>query len=365
MTTLLLTLLACGSGVPDAAPTAPVPAAPAAAPSPAVPSAEPILAAKAQCTLKDTCERDCASGQALACAQLGLWNQYGLNGLPRDPSKAAELQQRSCELGAGVGCFNLAAQRMYGVGVTTDHALGNSLLAKAAELYEASCEAGGKTWCVNLASMLLLGQGVEEDRQRGMTLLRKACQEKTPGGCIQLAMVTGRADKKAKRVLLQEECGNGEMKACSFLGETYLDIEPVDPMVANMWFKKGCDIGHPVGCRNLAFQHITGQGAPQDTERGLALLEAACTDALDADAGACHMAGLTLRDGALGLMPSPERAGPFFVQACYMGQANACVDAVMLAASGKSTVPTRAEAGLLTDMACRMGQATACKLMRQ
>jgi TPR repeat protein len=323
-----------------------------------------VRQAKAQCTVPDTCERNCEAGKPLACAQLGLWSQYGLNGVPLDEARAAELQQRACDMGAGVGCFNLASQRMYGIGVPSDHALGNALLAEAARLYEASCDAGGSTWCVNLASMLIMGQGVPQDAQKGMTLLRKACADKVDGACIQLAMVTGRTDKKARRVLLQEECGQGSMKACSYLGETYLDIEPVDPKVANMWFEMGCKINHSVGCRNLGVQHITGKGAPQDATRGLELLEAACTDAMEPDAGACHLAGITLRDGALGLMPDLQRAGERFVQACRMGQANACVDAVQLAATGASTVPSRAEAAQLTDMACRMGQPVACKLLR-
>ena len=313
----------------------------------------------------DTCGVACNQGDALACSQLGLWHQYGLNRAAQDASTAAKLQEKACELGAGVGCFNLATQRVYGIGVQKDMALGNSLLAKAAEMHERSCEAGGIAWCVNLATMLLQGQGVEADPQRGMTLLRKACSDNVKGACIQLAVVTGRTDKKARRVLLQEQCGNGEMAACSFLGETYLDIEPVDPTVANMWFKMGCDAGHPVGCRNLGVQHVTGKGAPQDATRGVELMAAACTDAMEPDPGACHLAGITLRDGALGLMPDPERAGPLLTQACRMGQANACVDAVALAASGKAKVPSRSESVELTKLGCALGQPTACKLLKR
>lgn len=361
MPTLLLALFACGTSEPPA----PAPAPPAAtAPAPA-PTGAVVTQAKARCTLSDTCERDCTSGDALACAQLGLWAQYGLNQVPADPARAAGLQERACELGAGVGCFNLAAQRLYGVGVARDHALGTSLLVKAAENFEAACDAGGRTWCINLASMLVQGQGVDADVARGMTLLRTACAEDVPGACVQLSMVTGRNDKKARRVLLQEACSMGENPACSYLGETYLDIEPVEPKVANMWFKMGCDGGHPVGCRNLGVQHITGNGARQDAAEGLRLLEAACSDALDPDAGACHLAGITLRDGALGLMPEPARAGTLLVQACRMGQAQACVDAIALAAAGQSPVPDAAEAGQLAQMACAMGNPTACSLLRR
>jgi len=362
MSALLFALIACSGGssepVQAPAPTAPVEAA-QPEPEPAV-----ITASKASCTLVDTCAKACAGGDALACSQLGLWHQYGLNRAPHDEARAAELQARACDLGAGVGCFNLATQRVYGIGVTRDLALGNTLLAKAAELHERSCEAGGTTWCVNLATMLLQGQGVETDRQRGMTLLRKACSDKAKGACIELAMVTGKADKKARRVLLQEQCGNGEMEACSYLGETYLDIEPVDPKVANMWFAMGCEAGHPVGCRNLGVQHVTGKGAVQDADRGVQLMEAACTDAALPDPGACHLAGITYRDGALGFMPDPERAGELLVLACRMGQANACIDAIALSAAGKSSVPTRTESGELARLACNMGQATACKLLR-
>jgi len=371
MLALLLSLLACTPAPAPEASEAPAPQ-PSAAATPEDPPGEPVemvdvskavTRSLAECTLATTCATDCEVGDPLACSQLGLWKQYGLAGVEEDASEAARLQERACELGAGAGCFNLAVQRTYGIGVPRDTALAEALLVRAAALHEASCEAGAKAWCVNHASMLLRGQGVKEDKHRAIAILRKECSEGYGEACVALATALRKSDIGAAQKLLQKSCGNGEMVSCGYLGETYLDIEPADPFAANVWFRSGCEARQPQACRNLGYQLIAGEGTAQDAPRGLELLESACTSPKSPDGGACHLAGVTLLTGAPGVMPDLARAAEFMSQACMMGQGIACMQAAQLIASGKAP-QGKHSAAQLTEMACYMGIADACRIMK-
>jgi len=371
MLVLLTVLFACA---PEAQVSeAPIPDAPAVAPGavpapPVVPAAElvdtsqAVTRSTAACKIASSCATDCDVGDPLACSQLGLWHQYGLAGVEQDAQRAAELQKRSCDLGAGAGCFNLAVQRTYGIGVLRDAALAEALLGRAAALHEASCEAGAIGWCINHAGMLLRGQGVEQDKHRAIAILREHCANSIGDACVSLAMALRKGDIGAAQKLLQKSCGNGEMVSCGHLGETYLDIQPPDPVAANVWFRSGCESNEPQACRNLGYQLITGQGAAADPPRGLELLEAACEASKAPDGGACHLAAVTLLTGANGIMPDPSRASLRLGQACMMGQGIACMQAAQLIASGK--VPAdRYSAEQLTEMACYMGNADACRII--
>lgn len=365
-------LLACS---PDAEVPAPEPA-PVAAPSgpaepvdappppvPVVDVSKAVTRSTAKCTLAASCESDCRVGDALACSQLGLWYQYGLAGVEEDPARAADLQKRACDLGAGSGCFSLAVQRTYGIGVLRDPALAEALLGRAAALHEASCEGGAIGWCVNHADMLLKGQGVKADKHRAVAILREKCSGGLADACVQLSTAIKKSDLGAARVLLQKSCGNGEMVSCGYLGETYLDEDPPDPKAANLWFKSGCEAKQPQACRNLGYQMITGQGTEQDAPLGLTLLDSACRSKKSPDGGACHLAGVTLLTGAPGVMPDMTRAGERLGQACMMGQGVACLQSAQLLASGK--IPQGRYSALeLTEMACFMGMADACRLMK-
>ena len=351
---------------------APAPSSPqpVAEPGPATEPAEEapaevtaVTRSTARCKQASSCATDCEVGDPLACSQLGLWHQYGLAGAALDLERAAELQQRACDLGAGAGCFNLAVQRTYGVGVLRDPGLAEALMGKAAALHEASCEAGAIGWCINHANMLLRGQGVAADKHRAVAILRKHCADSVGDACVALAGALKKGDIGAAQKLLQKSCGNGEMVSCGYLGETYLDIQPPDPVAANVWFKSGCNANQPQACRNLGYQLITGEGTSQDAPRGLELLEFACESAKTPDGGACHLAGVTWLTGAQGIMPDPLKASERMGQACMMGQGIACMQAAQLIASGK--VPEGSLSAVrLTEMACYMGNGDACKIMQ-
>jgi len=331
--------------------------------APMVDTSQAVTRSTAKCKLASSCATDCQVGDPLACSQLGLWYQYGLAGVQRDTEKAAELQQRACDLGAGAGCFNLGVQRTFGVGVLRDAALGEALMARAAALHEASCEAGAIGWCINHASMLLRGQGVPPDKHRAIAILRKHCSDGLGDACVALSSALRKSDIGAAQKLLQKSCGNGEMVSCGYLGETYLDIQPPDPVAANVWFKSGCDANQAQACRNLGYQLITGEGTAQDAPRGLELLESACESPKTPDGGACHLAAVTLLTGSQGIMPDPARASERLGQACMMGQGIACMQAAQLIASGK--VPQVDYSAVeLTEMACYMGNGDACKIIQ-
>jgi hypothetical protein len=74
-------------------------------------------------------QKGCADGDGSDCNMLGLRYRAGEGGLPRDPAKAAEAFQRSCDLGTPIGCRNLAGMYRKGQGVPKSE-------ARAAELDE-------------------------------------------------------------------------------------------------------------------------------------------------------------------------------------------------------------------------------------
>ena len=347
---------------------APEPPAPRAdvAPAPAAPDAPvaPLMRTRPQCTLVATCAADCDAGDGLACAQLGLWHQYGLAGAERDVAKAADLQKRACDAGVGIGCYNLAAQRKFGMGVAKDPALANALLRRAYERFDADCSAGGIGWCVNQGLMLHTGQGVTADKQRAVAILRKACAANEAQACIALSSGALRSDLGAARSLLQEACGKGQMVACGPLGETYLDANPPEPANASVFFKMGCDGEDPRACRNLGYQLLTGDGAVPDEPRGLELLTFACTSPSAPDATACTLAGLSLLSGAKGIMPDEARAAELLATACFMGQAPACTASAQLSSQGRGPYKRSVDRLRFLDLACALGADAACAELR-
>ncbi len=129
----LALLAACGSG-------------------PAEPSGPPVLTeVQASCEHADACVLACSADEALACNQLGLWLHDGLQGAVQDLEAAAASYRKACDLGAGIGCFNLAQMLELGDGVDEDPHEAELLLQQARKLYQQSCDAGALTWCTNLA----------------------------------------------------------------------------------------------------------------------------------------------------------------------------------------------------------------------
>jgi TPR repeat protein len=350
-------LLACGGSSPEppsAAEPLDAPVLPGLVEIP-VADVAVVTAESPDCSALPACEAACAEGDALACNLVGLTLHDGRSGASPDRSGAARSYRQACNLGAGIGCYNLSHMVRSGDGVPADEAEADRLLERTHRLYEAACTAGGLTWCTNLAGLVQRGEGREPDQTHARNLYTDTCERGDPMACLELAHMMaeglgGGESREGAMELLSGTCEAGSGPACNNLGLMVRDGGG-DPTPR---FRQACELGVPMGCRNLALQ------LPED-ER-LPLLSTACDAVRDLDPLACAMAAqmllATASDG-----PTVQRAGSYLVRACSVGLAEACVPAVQLVAEQRGfTLPPR-EARALVQRGCALGDATACAIL--
>ena len=322
-------------------------------PTPPPSGPDPVVADKAECTDPASCTTACRdASDALACNQLGLWLHDGLVGLGEDRARAAESYRRACELGAGIGCYNLSTMIRTGDGgLEVDPIEANVLLSQARAAYRASCDAGGLGWCLNLAGLLRRGELGSPDPRAALALVEQACNEGGGLACVELADLlisgdAGKPDPERAETLLTEGCDAGTEGACYRLGISIRarggDAKP--------HFQKACDRGMPVACRSLA------QLIPE-RDRALQLLEGACDAPNDLDGMSCAMAADLL-------LEEPGNEAKVFdrlSRACSVGVAPACVKAVVVAATVNLELADN-QARSLVERGCALGHDEACQL---
>ena len=313
--TVIVLLLAC---VERSAERAPVDAPDPAAAPPVVVDAAP------GCDTPGACAGACDAGGAVACNLLGSWLQDGLAGAAKDPVAAAARYERACDLGAGIGCYNLAHQKSGGQGIPPDLAGASALLARTLAAYRASCDAGGLVWCSHLAGLHQRGEGVPKDPAAARALYAPTCEGGDALACLELAS------------MMQ----NGEGG-------------PGDPAAAETLLRDACDRGVALSCRNLALR-------TEDTAAALALLIRACEAPTGVDGLSCAMAGdllLATPDGQAAALPRFERA-------CSAGVAPACLEVVRLASLGHAPM-TPEQALPFVERGCSLGDPDACAVLAQ
>ncbi len=321
-----------------------------------VSDAPAITADTPSCTGLPACETACADGDALACNLVGLMLHDGRSGATPDRAGAARSYRTACNLGAGIGCYNLSHMLRAGDGMPADEAEADRLLERTHRLYETSCAEGGLSWCTNLAGLVQRGEGRDPDQTQARNLYVDTCERGDPMACIELAHMLaegtgGPEDVDGATQLLSGTCEAGSGPACNNLGLMLRDAG-ADPTAR---FRQACELGVPMGCRNLALQ------LPED-ER-LPLLSTACDAELDLDPLACAMAAQLLL-GSEGVdTPTVQRAGTYLSRACSVGLAEACVPAVQLAAEKQGFVLPPREAKALIERGCGLGDATACAIL--
>jgi len=332
-------LLCCSSPSPS------VPGAPAA------PAASVITAEKPDCSDYRTCRTACSSGDALACNLVGLFAHDGRAGAQPDRSEAARNYRQACDLGAGIGCYNLSHMLRSGDGMAADIPGADALLSRTHELYKKSCAAGGLTWCTNLAGLVQRGEGRDPDQDQAYNLYADTCERGEPLACLELAYmmregVTGTPDPAGALALLEKTCAGGSGPACNNLG-LMVETDGGDPLPH---FRKGCTMDVPMACRNLALRLPESERLP--------LLRRACDAPIDLDPMACAIAAQTLAE------TDPRTAGEYLVRACSVGLAEACMPAVQVAAEGHMVLPP-GEAMALIERGCKLGDAAACGVLQQ
>jgi TPR repeat protein len=155
-------------------------------------------------------------------------------------------------------------------------------------------------------------------------------------------------------------CEGGSAEACVQLGGCYAGFGKLgkDPAKYVKYSTRGCDLGDPTACNNLAEAYATGFGVPRDPARAAALYERCANDFRSGcERGAaddCYMLGHAYTRG-LGVAADPSLAATAQERACALGHTFSCV---LLATDAKSAGKTSDEArlfGVVCERTCSLG----------
>ncbi|HHO50206.1 MAG TPA: sel1 repeat family protein [Deltaproteobacteria bacterium] len=318
--------------------------------------APPVLTAlQTECDAPQACAGACDAGEALACNQLGLWLHDGLMGATEDRQEAAVRYRRACDLGAGIGCYNLAGMVSSGDGgLEIDPLEARLLMTQTRQLYQASCDAGALTWCVNLAGLMIRDDLGSPDPRAAVSILQPTCDGGYGPACVELARLllgsrAGRPDPERAEALLTAACDDDVEGACNDLA-LQLERRGEDAVPV---LERACDRGVPIACRNLA-KRVPGR------DRALALLSKACDAPKNLDGLACSMAAEILLEQP----GNEELAIHRLARSCSVGIVSTCMKAVTLAAVTDSSFD-KATARDLVARGCALGDASACELLER
>ena len=233
-------------------------------------------------------EAACNSGSAEACAYEALQ----LMDEPDKGSESVAAAERSCELGSGGGCANLAFLYATGKFVKKDD-------HRATSLYNKACDLGDAQGCYNAALMADEGRGGAHDVARAVAGYEEACTLGSTTGCTNLGFLyekgRGVATDKSRAVALYRRgcdgtsCQPSNLGGCVNLGRAYRDgigVEVDEPRAAAI-FREACDrTPNPDdvhssengsrACSLLGGLYIAGDGIPKDLTKGRELSELGC-----------------------------------------------------------------------------------------
>ena len=162
--------------------------------------------------------------------------------------------------------------------------------AKAIEVYQRTCDAGYKLACRNLGLMFRDGRGIPADLERAAKLLDTACTGRAPFACTNagdldamragMGDALGSAEAHGRQMIAhyKKGCDDGDPTSCRQMGIAYLKGIglPTSSSAAAVWLDRGCRAEDPVACRVLGAMRMQGKGVDQDTELGKKLLSRAC-----------------------------------------------------------------------------------------
>jgi TPR repeat protein len=160
------------------------------------------------------------------------------------------------------------------------------------EQWAKGCSAGDLARCADLGETYLKGVGAPRDPNKAIEILRKACKEDGAHACAVLAQAYATGDGVAQdptqaSVLRGKACEDGDEEACvqacdnskeavRCLRVAVLSVKGAkDLKRAATYYRKACDLGHPLGCREVGGMYRDGVGVPKDADRAGELLNKA------------------------------------------------------------------------------------------
>jgi TPR repeat protein len=164
---------------------------------------------------------------------------------------------KACSAGDLARCGELGEAYLKGLGTTRDANKGIEILRKA-------CIADGAVACAMLSQAYAHGDGVTKDTNQAVALMGKACESGNEEACLQGCEVSKEA-LRCLRVGVLSAKGAKDLKR------------------AAVYYRKACELGHPLGCREAGFMYQDGNGVAKDPgqagellKRADALMRTAC-----------------------------------------------------------------------------------------
>jgi TPR repeat protein len=263
---------------------------------------------------------------------------------------------------------------------------------------KAQCDKGSPESCFNYGRLVAR----KTSREAALPFHKKACDGEFGDACAEVgyAMLPDtdgggvEAASRAALAVLNKACNMGSGLGCDRAGDTLSDkdYKVLDMAAAARAYDRGCSLGRGMACWSLSQMYFKGNGLPQDSKKGVALLAKACQGG---SADECNDLALLWTRGQHGVTVDLEGAYRANRKACeldkdYCGQAaesalkagkqteafghakvscnqaedeDACVLLADLYTRGVGTSPDPVQAKAALEKACKNGDGDdkACK----
>lgn len=252
--------------------------------------------------------KGCQLRDSNACNYAGMV-YLAAPGVQRDARRALQLLELSCNLGNGLGCYNLAL-----------HGPKTARL----ERLKTGCRYQNGPACYELALAYDLGKGLAQDSVLARRYFVAACLEESGLACYHLARVAYSnpahlGDKLRATKLLQRACALNVSVACYSFAVIRKSQNKLQDFVRSL--EKACVLQHAKSCQLVARLYFNGQfGKPRSNVQGLRYLVRGCEYGLGE---ACYQAGALLADGTM-VPKNLVDAARYLGKGCKLRETKAC-----------------------------------------
>ncbi|MDR0845998.1 MAG: sel1 repeat family protein [Lactobacillales bacterium] len=322
-----------------------------------------------------------AADQGDPDAQLALGNAYALGlGIEKNSEKALKLYEAAAKGGLKQGKQSIKLLKKGGFEEDSFNNLGGCFetgeqgfeinLTKAADMYQRSAELGSDMAQCNLGSLYARGDGVERSDEKAVYWWSEAAKSRNKIA----KQLLGLANKKAtnpygSKTTLRDYMNNFELfeladsgknnsgiAQCD-LGNRYYVGEGVDENIelGIYWWTRAADNGDIIAQQNLANSYLSGEGVPVNYQKAIELNERAAAQGDD-----FAMLGLAkiYREG-LGVDSDPAKALEWTLKAAQLGSVDGQYNAGMFYENGEGTPHNITEALKWYKLAAAQGDGDA------
>jgi TPR repeat protein len=324
-------------------------------------------------------DKSCDEISSRGCVALGRLLESGL-GVAQDFRRAEKLYRTACRAKNGEACASLVRilanngeqlatlTSLASDACDADDAVGCEELGELRErsgersdvgaamaAHRRGCDLGDGRACMRLAGLVGADQGSAKAQEESARLADRACLLRVADGCIaSAATVPAEAPPQRKNALLGKACELGAAGACAELIQ-----RGVTDAVAPKVLKAQCDGGKPEACDVLGYFLVNGgPGIAKDLLAGASAIVAGCDGQ---SANSCRNLGVLL-SGGQGLERDAAKAYGYFRTSCKLGDLQACTMAGRIGLQDRSAAIAPEEPMSMLFLACTHDVADACVL---